>query len=242
MLARVPFGAEEASADIPVADTGNLAQLICSCHTQHMSTHSSGPTITSILVADFGVEGGDGGRMPVYIHLIELAGQTILVDTGIKQLHPAVSDMDPKLYPWTEEFDFDSIDHVINTHLHFDHCGGNYLFTQCPVHVQARELDDARNIKDYTFKDWVDAEGVHYVTHDGEAEIIPGIRVVPAPGHTQGSQVVVIETDDRPIIIAGDTAVWFGELDEPKTEGQLLIHALGPAMVWLSHEHKPWSP
>ena len=35
-------------------------------------------------------------------------------------------------------------------------------------------------------------------------------------------------------------AVWFGELDEPQTEGQLLVRALEPELVWLAHEHEPW--
>jgi N-acyl homoserine lactone hydrolase len=42
--------------------------------------------------------------------------------------------------------------------------------------------------------------------------------------------------------VAGDTAVWFGELDEPTTEGQSLVRALRPDEVWLSHEHRPWRP
>jgi N-acyl homoserine lactone hydrolase len=65
---------------------------------------------------------------------------------------------------------------------------------------------------------------------------------VPAPGHTPGSQVVVVETGDRPIVIAGDTAVWFGELDDPQTEGQRLVRALDPQLVWLAHVQHPWRP
>lgn len=37
-------------------------------------------------------------------------------------------------------------------------------------------------------------------------------------------------------------AVWFGELDEPQTEGQLLVRALDPELVWLAHTHEPWRP
>ena len=51
-----------------------------------------------------------------------------------------------------------------------------------------------------------------------------------------------IETGGRPVIIAGDTAVFFAELDEPQTEGQRLVRALDPQLVWLSHEHEPWRP
>ena len=55
-----------------------------------------------------------------------------------------------------------------------------------------------------------------YVPVDGELELLPGVRLVPAPGHTPGTQVVVVETGGRPVVIGGDMAVWFGELDEPQ--------------------------
>jgi N-acyl homoserine lactone hydrolase len=41
---------------------------------------------------------------------------------------------------------------------------------------------------------------------------------------------------------ADNTAVFFSELDEPRTEGQRLVRALDPELVWLSHEHEPWRP
>jgi N-acyl homoserine lactone hydrolase len=44
------------------------------------------------------------------------------------------------------------------------------------------------------------------------------------------------------LLIGGDMAVWFGELDEPSTEGQLLVRALDPELVWLAHTHEPWRP
>jgi hypothetical protein len=43
-------------------------------------------------------------------------------------------------------------------------------------------------------------------------------------------QVVVIETGRRPVVVGGDVAVWFGELDEPHIEGQLRVRALDPAV------------
>jgi N-acyl homoserine lactone hydrolase len=186
----------------------------------------------------------EGERMPVYVHVIDHPSGRVLVDTGLTQLHPAVADMDPRLVPWSSlaESDADSIDRVVNTHLHFDHCGGNHLFAGRPTYVQRRELDDARSLDDYTIRDWVDAPGVEYVPVDGELELLPGVRLVPTPGHTAGSQVVVVETGGRPVVIAGDTAVFFAELDEPHTEGQRLVRALDPELVWLSHVHQPWRP
>jgi N-acyl homoserine lactone hydrolase len=83
---------------------------------------------------------------------------------------------------------------------------------------------------------------VRYVPVDGELELLPGLRLVPAPGHTPGTQVVVVDTGGRPVVIGGDVAVWFGELEEPHTEGQHLVRALDPELVWLAHVHEPWRP
>jgi glyoxylase-like metal-dependent hydrolase (beta-lactamase superfamily II) len=93
-------------------------------------------------------------RMPVYVHLLDHRDGRVLVDTGITRLHPAVADMDPQLSPLTDQdIDLGSITAVVNTHLHFDHCGGNHLFAGLPVLVQRRELEDARTRDDYTIRE-----------------------------------------------------------------------------------------
>jgi N-acyl homoserine lactone hydrolase len=206
-----------------------------------MATFRVKPTVTPVLVAE--LLAGDE-RMPVYVHVIEHPDARVLVDTGMTQLHPLVADMDPRITPLDTQPDFDvaAIDVVVNTHLHFDHCGGNHLFSGKPVYVQRRELEDARTRDDYTIREWVDAPDVQYLPVDGEHELLPGVRLVPAPGHTAGSQVVVLETDGQPVVICGDTAVFFAELDEPTTEGQRLIRGLEPEEVWLAHQHRPWRP
>jgi N-acyl homoserine lactone hydrolase len=197
-------------------------------------------TVTPIFVADVLAE---HDRMPVYVHLIDHPDARVLVDTGMTVLHPAVEDMNPRIRPLNEQdLDLASIDIVVNTHLHFDHCGGNHLFAGKPTYVQRRELDDARTQENYTIREWVDGPGVQYVPVDGEHELLPGLRLLPAPGHTAGMQVVVIDTGARPVIVGGDVAVSLGELDEPQTEGQLRVRALEPALVWLAHEHEPWRP
>ena len=109
---------------------------------------------------------------------------------GHDQLHPAVADMDPSLTPLSAQaaFDVAGVDMVVNTHRHFDHCDGNHRFTGRPVHGQRQELDDALGEDDDTIREWVRAPGVQYVPVDGALELLPGIRLVPAPGHTRGSQ------------------------------------------------------
>ena len=141
-------------------------------------------TVTPVFVADLLAE---GERMPVYVHVIDHPDARVLVDTGMTELHPAMADMDPRLQPLSEQdFDLAGIDIVVNTHLHADHCGGNHLFAGKPIYVQRRELDDARSKDDYTIREWVEAPGVRYVPVDGELELLPGLRLVPAPGHTRG--------------------------------------------------------
>jgi hypothetical protein len=54
------------------------------------------PTITPLLVAELLAE---GERMPLSVHVIDHPDARVLVDTGITELHPAVADLDPRLFP-----------------------------------------------------------------------------------------------------------------------------------------------
>lgn len=102
----------------------------------------------------------------------------------------------------------DDIDLVVNCHLHFDHIGGNPSFAGRPIHCQRSELETARTT-DYTVPALVDFPGARYELLDGEAEIAPGVHVIPTPGHVDGHQSVVLECADGSVVLAGqahDTA------------------------------------
>jgi N-acyl homoserine lactone hydrolase len=200
----------------------------------------SNPTITALHVGDLAA--GDE-LMPMYVHVIDHPDARVLVDTGMTALHPLVADMDPRIRPLTEhDLDLASIDIVVNTHLHFDHCGGNHLFAGKPIYVQRRELEDALSLDDYTIREWVDAPGVTYEPVDGEHELLSGVRLVPGPGHTRGSQFVLVGEGAHAVAVVGDLAVWSRELDDPQTQGQRTVRDLRPALVWMSHQHEPWRP
>ena len=112
----------------------------------------------------------------------------------------------------------DTIDHVVLTHLHFDHAGGVTRhdasgepvssFSNAIIHVQQREWDDARSGRSIMTRTYLPenldpiAEQVHCM--DGEGEILPGLRVQPTPGHTWGHQAVIFDDDEGIVCFPGD--------------------------------------
>ena len=182
----------------------------------------------------------EGATWPGLVHTIEHPEGLVLVDTGMIDSTPEIEDMQPTPHPLPDEL-VSRVAIVINTHLHFDHCGGNRLFPGVPIHVQRRELADARTQADYTIREWVDFPGATYVEHDGEAEILPGVRLVPAPGHTEGHQIVVVETDEGPVVLGGDVGYSFADIGQGDTPGKRLVLELA-APTYLAHARNPHVP
>ena len=113
------------------------------------------------------------------------------------------------------------VDIVINTHLHFDHAGGNtkvdpdgslkLSFPNARYFVKRGEYDYALHPNERTAASYFDR---NYVPLEGagklelvvrERDIVKGIRVVPTPGHTPFHQSVLIES-------AGQRAFYLGDL------------------------------
>jgi N-acyl homoserine lactone hydrolase len=104
-----------------------------------------------------------------------------------------------------------------NCHLHADHSGQNGLFSGRPIFVQRREWAMVHE-PDYTVPEWVDVPGLTYELLDGEAEVAPGLRLIPTPGHAPGHQSLVVGTSAGTVLIAGQAvqtrAEWEGATDE----------------------------
>ena len=189
-------------------------------------------SVRPVHVADVLVE---GEPWPGHLHVVEHPDGLVLVDTGMIDSTPELdAEWHPTIYP--ERIPREGVVAVVNTHLHFDHCGGNRLFagSGVPIYVQRAEREAARE-PDYTIPEWVEFEGADYRELDGEAEIVPGVRVLPTPGHSPGHQSVLVDTEDGLVVVAGDVTYRWDEFDA--VAGPLL--ELGARRIWLADEMEP---
>jgi N-acyl homoserine lactone hydrolase len=190
---------------------------------------------------------------PCLGYVVDHPDGLLLVDTGMGA-HPEVdAHYRPTRVPLIAAVgDLDDVRYVVNCHLHFDHCGGNPQLPGRPVFTQRIELDAARGELDYTLPELIDAPGITYVELDGEAEILPGVLVVPTPGHTAGHQSIVVRERDGTVVVAGqshDTATAYS--------ADVLAHraavgiqpewiprlaALDPRRVVFAHDNAVWEP
>jgi N-acyl homoserine lactone hydrolase len=176
-----------------------------------------------------------GDVLPVNAWLVD---GRVLVDTGLVDTTPELEAEWPiTLRPWPE---LGPIEAVINTHLHFDHCGGNRRFAGVPTYVQRAELA-AVSEPDYVVE-WVRFDGADYRELAGDAELFDGISVLSTPGHSPGHQCVLVETDEGLVVLGGDVTYSMDELVAGGQPNFDRIHALRPRRVYLAHASEPWNP
>lgn len=142
--------------------------------------------------------------------VLKHAGGAILVDTGVGAPDAVLREwqvVNRRVAEALGEADLSPADIglVINTHLHFDHCGQNAVFAHAPFYVQRAELDWARAAQP-ELREWFDFAGARFELLDGDSQIVPGVRVIATPGHTVGHQCVVVEGAGGTEILIGDAA------------------------------------
>ena len=167
-------------------------------------------------------------EMPVPVFLIAHVKGNVLFDTGpnpevfedgagrwgglAKVFQPVGSENSSVVSQLARRgIPLDSIRYVVNSHLHFDHAGGNQFFSKATFLVSNKELmmarDPANEGNGYFSSDWnhrLDYQGI-----DGEWDIFGDgkLVIIPMPGHTPGHQILVVRRDaQKTLILSGDSA------------------------------------
>ncbi len=124
----------------------------------------------------------------------------------------------------------EDVSHVVNTHLHADHCGWNTrrdgahvvpTFPRARYFAQAEEYELATHTNERTrgtyfaenFEPLVQSGQLELV--DGEREILPGVQFVPTPGHTAGHASVILSSGTESAIYIGDVAHHEVQVERP---------------------------
>jgi len=181
------------------------------------------------------LEGVDGTlKVPVPAYLVVHEKGSVLFDTGLNP-HAAHEDdryrsqvhkshtfhvTQTELLPARFEeagLDLGAVTHLVNSHLHFDHAGGNQLAPDVPVLVQGVELDHARAVGapfGYVAEDF--ETGQSFRTLSGEHDLFGDGSVVciPTPGHTPGHQSLKVTTAKGTYVLAGDACYLKQSLDD----------------------------
>ena len=158
-------------------------------------------------------------RIPSYGVLIEHDDGLFLFDTGFDLDHTnavlpfELPEQTPEqTIPAQLElagFSVSDVTTLVNSHLHFDHVGGNKHFSSRTV-VHAQELEQARNHEPFEFfgysdKTW-DHEGARFETVSGDVELAKGLWLFETPGHTVGHYSLLVSGDlgAKPMLFAFD--------------------------------------
>lgn len=159
-----------------------------------------------------------GRTIPVFGYCILHPDGPILVDTGVG----FGNDFIDELYNPRREILGDVLHQagirasevvaVVNSHLHFDHCGQNpTLFNGSAAFLaQAVEYETVSRDPYYTDASWAVAPEAQRRLVRGDEQLAEGVTVLATPGHTAGHQSVLVEADGRRVVI-GAQMVWHAD-------------------------------
>lgn len=105
-------------------------------------------------------------------------------------------------------YSISDVSRVIQTHLHWDHTGHMQLFPHAEFYLQVQELQALTEINpneecSFITEHWLNLLD-RFILVNGEYEIKPGMKVHLTGGHTEGHQVVTLNTRDGQVLLAGD--------------------------------------
>ena len=159
--------------------------------------------------------------IPNTCYYIDTGDHKIMVDTGLPgQEHSSKYHHDCDKRGCLEApdalramgVDPDEIDICIFTHLHWDHCSNMKAFRNARYICSEDELQWAYNPLPLYYRSYESPalgiepafNGCSFEVTQGEALIVPGVRVFPTPGHTPGHISVEVETKAGTFVITGD--------------------------------------
>ncbi|HEY7431447.1 MAG TPA: N-acyl homoserine lactonase family protein [Streptosporangiaceae bacterium] len=191
------------------------------------------------------LRGPDGHEWPVHGFAVTHPGGAVLVDTGVGGPQDMLNDwrvVNVAAADALAEHGLSPADigMVINTHLHFDHCGQNAVFKHAPHYVQRAELDRAKREARELY-DWFGFMDAQFELLDGDTQILPGLSVIATPGHTSGHQCVLVQSADGVAdLLIGDAAYtprqYAGRDGEKLPPGQASDLAAWRASIGRIHE------
>jgi N-acyl homoserine lactone hydrolase len=197
-------------------------------------------------------------QAPVFAYLIHHPEGVILVDTGVGRGNAFIDEVyQPTVVDVADALAECGVDHrdvvaVVNSHLHFDHCGQNPTFygLDVPVYVQSFEVEAAKQ-PNYTDPTWALVPSAQLRRVSGDEDLADGVRLIATPGHTVGHQSVVIEGGEDLVVIAAQS-VWSAsefatmELADSNIEDDSLresaadsvrrLRSLNPSLAFFSHD------
>jgi 4-pyridoxolactonase len=160
-------------------------------------------------------------RFPVYSVLIEHADGLFMFDSGYDL--DLVNEVLPfELPEQTAEqtvpgqlakcgFKPQDVDALINSHLHFDHCGGNKHLSAATTYLHCDELREARTPEPFERLGYADKSfdhpGAKFSLLEGDVEFAKGIHLFHTPGHTVGHYSLLVELEgSRPLLFMADVS------------------------------------
>jgi glyoxylase-like metal-dependent hydrolase (beta-lactamase superfamily II) len=172
--------------------------------------------------------------VPLIAWYIEGADRKILVDAGgedaeevtTRTLYKQTADQKIEAALRRLGLRCEDIDLVVNTHLHWDHCGGNGRFPQAEFIVQEEELRMARDPLPLHAAGYSSAavRETRFTTVKGHTEIVPGVSAIFTPGHSTGLQGVLVEGKTQKYFVCSDTVGLFECLKrDPPVVGAIYV-------------------
>lgn len=178
--------------------------------------------LATVTLPDWHPEAARSRSCPVYGYAIDHPDGLILFDTGVgadsdiidELYRPQVTDLDRALVG--VGLDPAAVTTVVNSHLHFDHCGQNPRFhgTDVGFVVGRAEFDAVADDPTYTITQWALPPDRQRVPVEQDTEIADGVTVLTAPGHTAGHLALLVEADAGRVVLGGQCVWHTSEFDE----------------------------